>query len=343
MWFQSSWVQVPSSTPFFLYFVTSSFRLMLLPTLEEINQSASLIGQHMQPTPQYKWPLLCQRCETDVWVKHENMSPIGSFKVRGGINYMSQIPENHVITATRGNHGQSVAFAAQIFGKNATVIVPYNNSQSKNAAMRALGANLSEYGRDFSEAHDYAHQQAAELGLHFVPSFDRKLVAGVASMGMELFDAVPNLDAVYVPIGLGSEICAVIAAREALGLEMEIIGVVAANAPSYFLSFNQGRAVETDSANTFADGVAVRIPNTQALDIILRHVSKVVKVSESEIESAIHHYFDDTHQLIEGAGAATLAALLQEKSRMKDKQVAVIASGGNIDKDLFRQVLQKNV
>ncbi len=255
---------------------------------------------------------------------------------------MSQIPDSHVITATRGNHGQSVAFAAQLFGKRATVIVPHNNSQSKNSSMRALGVNLSEFGRDFSEAHDYAHRQAAKLGLHFVPSFDRKLVVGVASMGMELFAAVPNLDAVYVPIGLGSEICAVIAAREALGLNTEVIGAVAANAPAYFQSFNQGRTVETESANTFADGVAVRIPNAEALDIILRDVSRVVKVSETEIECAIHHYFDDAHQLIEGAGAVTLAALLQEKSRMKGKQVAVIASGGNIDKDLFRQILLKN-
>ncbi len=312
---------------------------MRLPTLKEIQSAATIISEHMQPSPQYRWPLLCERCETDVWVKHENMTPIGSFKVRGGIYYLSQIPASDVITATRGNHGQSVAFATRIRGKKTTVVVPHNNSKSKNASMRALGAEIIEHGQDFSEAHEYAHQRAKEQGLHFVPSFDRKLVVGVATMGLELFQAVSQLDAVYIPIGLGSEICAVIAVREALGLKTEIIGVVAENAPAYFLSFNLRRVVTTSSANTLADGIAVRIPNAESLDIILQHVSRVVKVSDSEITGAVHGYFDDTHQLIEGAGAASLAALLKEKERMKGKRVAVIASGGNIDKELFRRIM----
>ena len=316
---------------------------MRLPSLEEINSAASLISSYLPPTPQYQWPLLCNRSGTQVWVKHENTTPIGSFKLRGGIHYLSNTPHDRVITATRGNHGQSVAFAAGLFGKSATVVFPHGNSASKIAAMRALGAELIEYGRDFSEAHEYAHQQARQQGLHFVPSFDRKLVVGVASYALELFQAVPNLNAVYVPIGLGSEICAVIAAREALGIDVEIIGVVAENAPAYALSFEQGKVVKTDSADTLADGVAVRIPNREALEIILEYVSRIVRVSELQIASAMRHYFTDTHHVVEGAGASTLAALLKEKNLMAGKRVAIIASGGNVDLNLYMSILNQEI
>ena len=304
-----------------------------------MDTAASAIYEHLLPTPQYRWPLLCERCGTDVWVKHENTTPIGSFKIRGGINYLRNTPHDHVITATRGNHGQSIAYAAGLFGKKATVVAPLGNSTSKNRAMRSFGAELIEYGADFSEAHEYAHSRAAELNMHFVPSFHINLVTGVASYALELFRAIDDLDAVYVPIGLGSEICAVVAARQALGLKAEVIGVVAENAPTYARSFEQGKPVATDSADTFADGVAVRIPDEQALNIILEHVSRVVTVSEQQIADAVRNYFSDTHHVIEGAGASTLAALIKEKERMSGMRVGVIASGGNIDASLFQGIL----
>jgi len=313
---------------------------MKLPVLEEITAAAQRIRPYVAPTPQYRWPLLCARCETDVWVKHENTTPVGSFKIRGGLNYMFECDAPHVVTATRGNHGQSVALAAALTGKKTTVYVPYNNSETKNIAMRAWGADLVEYGEDFSEAHDRARQAARDQNLHLLPSFDRKLVVGVSTYAFELFDKVPDLDAVYVPIGLGSEICAVIAAREAMGLShIQIIGVVAENAPAYALSFEQKRPVETKSANTIADGVAVRIPDNTALDVIVQYAARVVQVSEKQIAQAMRHYFTDTHHVIEGAGACTLAALLKEKQTMRGKKTAVIASGGNVDAKLYRSIL----
>ena len=316
--------------------------MLRLPSLVEINSTAAFISSFLPPTPQYQWPLLCNRSGTQVWVKHENTTPIGSFKLRGGIHYLSNIRHSRVITATRGNHGQSVAYAAGLFGKSATVVCPHGNSASKNAAMRALDAELIEYGRDFSEAHEYARQQARQQGLHFVPSFDRELVVGVASYAMELFLAVPFLNVVYVPIGLGSEICAVIAAREALGIDVEIIGVVAENAPTYALSFEQRKVVTTESADTLADGIAVRVPNRGALKIILKYVSRIVRVSELQIASAMRHFFTDTHHVVEGAGASTLAALLKEKELMAGKRVAIIASGGNVDLDLYVSILNQD-
>ena len=316
---------------------------MHLPSLADMDAAASEIYKHLPPTPQYRWPLLCEHCGTDVWVKHENTTPIGSFKIRGGINYLRNTPHDKVIAATRGNHGQSIAYAAGLFGKKATVVAPRGNSTSKNRAMRSFGAELIEYGVDFSEAHEYAHALAADLNMHFVPSFDIKLVTGVASYALELFRSVENLDAIYVPIGLGSEICAVIAAREALKLNTQIIGVVAENAPTYALSFEKGQPISTDSADTLADGVAVRVPDEDALEVILQHAARVVTVSEQQIADAVRIYFNDTHHVIEGAGASTLAALIKEKSRMKGMRVGVIASGGNIDSVLFQGILSSTI
>ena len=312
---------------------------MNLPSLSEIEAAAALIAPYVSPTPQYCWPLLSERCETEVWVKHENTTPIGSFKIRGGINYLSNLDSDHVICATRGNHGQSVAFAANVFGKKATVVVPKGNSAAKNASMRAFGANLVEYGRDFTEAHEYTHQQSEELNLHFVPSFDRKLVVGVATCGLEILTGIPDLDVLYVPVGLGSEICAMVAVREALGLNTAIVGVVADRAPAYALSFERGRVVTTDSADTIADGVAVRVPNQQALDVMRQHVSRFIRVTETEIVDAMRIYFTDTHHVIEGAGATSLAALIKDKSEVSGKRAGVIASGGNINLDLYSSIL----
>lgn len=314
-----------------------------LPAIEEINAAASVVYRHFSPTPQYAWPLLREHCNCDIWVKHENHTPIGSFKLRGGLVYMEHQKSKAIIAATRGNHGQAVAYAAKTNDATATIVVPHGNSREKNAAMIGLGAKLIEHGRDFNESLDYANDLAQKQELHFFPSFARNLYLGASTYGLELFQAVPKLDAVYVPIGLGSGICGVIAAREALGLNTEVVGVVAENAAAYAHSFDSKTMKETDSANTFADGMAVRVPNADALEIIFKHVARVIQVSENEIENAIRLYYTATHNVVEGAGASTLAAVIQEGSRIAGKRVAVVASGGNIDTGLYSSILDQTV
>lgn len=319
---------------------------MLLPTLESLEDAAAVVHRVIPPTPQIRWPLLCARSGAEVWVKHENHGPVGAFKLRGGIVYMEDLKRREpditgVISATRGNHGQSIAFAAARAGLTATIVVPHGNSREKNAAMRGLGAELIERGRDFQDAYEHAAQLAATRDLHFVRSFDDKLVCGVASYALELFRAVTGLDAVYVPIGMGSGVCGVIAVRNALGLKTEVIGVVASGAPAYALSFAAGRPVEGGAPETIADGMACRVPDPDALEIILRGAARIVTVSDDEIRAAMRHLFTDTHNLAEGAGAAALAALLQERDRMAGRRVAVILSGGNVDRDVFAGVLEE--
>jgi threonine dehydratase len=313
-------------------------------TLADLESAAELVHGVMTPTPAICWPLLAERTGTETWVKHENHTPIGAFKVRGGLVYMADLKRRQpdvpgVIAATRGNHGQSVALAAKRNGIPATIVVPHGNSREKNAAMRAFGATLVEHGHDFQAAYEYTQDLAKERSLHAVPSFHPLLAAGVASYAVELFRAVPDLDTVYVPIGLGSGICGMIAARDALGLKTKVVGVVAAEAPAYALSFAAGKAVSTNSADTMADGLACRVPNADALRTILKGAERIVSVSEDEIRAAIRHLYTDTHNLAEGAGAAALAGVLQEKQRMAGKRVAVIQSGGNIDRELFLSIL----
>jgi threonine dehydratase len=296
------------------------------------------------PTPQICWPLVCQRAEAEVWVKHENHTVVGAFKVRGGLVYMEALKQREpriagVIAATRGNHGQSVTFAAQRAGLRSVIVVPHGNSREKNAAMRALGAELIECGADFQEAYEHAARLADAERLHFVQSFDAALVAGVASYALELFRAVAKLDAVYVPIGMGSGICGVIAVREALGLRTEVVGVVASGAPAYALSYAAGRPIATESAHTSADGIACRVPDPEALEIIRKGASRVATVTDDEIRAAMRHLFSDTHNAAEGAGAAALAALLKERDRMRGRRVALILSGGNVDREVFAQTL----
>jgi threonine dehydratase len=277
-------------------------------------------------------------------VKHENHTVAGAFKVRGGLVYMEALKQREpwvagVITATRGNHGQSVAFAAKRAGLRSVIVVPHGNSREKNAAMRALGAELIECGSDFQEAYEHAARLAQAERLHFVPSFDAALVAGVASYALELFSAVANFDAVYVPIGMGSGICGVIAVREALGLRTEVVGVVASGAPAYALSYAAGRPIATESALTIADGIACRVPDPEALEIIGKGASRVATVTDDEIGAAMRHLFSDTHNAAEGAGAAALAALLKERDRMRGRRVALILSGGNVDREVFAETL----
>jgi threonine dehydratase len=312
--------------------------------LGEITAAAELIYRHLGPTPEYCWPLICERAGAEVWVKHENHTPIGAFKVRGGLVYlddlMKRAPETPgVIAATRGNHGQSVAYAARHAGIAAVVVTPQGNSVEKNHAMRALGAELIEHGTDFHAAHDRAKELAAERNLHAFPSYHPLLVRGVASYGLELLYAVPDLDRIYVPIGLGSGINGVIAARDALGLKTRVIGVVAEQAAAYALSFEAGRPVSTNTCDTLADGVSVRVPDAGALEIMLNGAERVVRVSEDEIAAAMRVYYSDTHNLAEGAGAAPLAALLKEKEQLAGKKAAVILTGGNVDTEVDRSVL----
>ncbi len=310
----------------------------------ELETAADLVHHHMPPTPQHAWPLLAQRAGCEVWVKHENHTPIGAFKLRGGITYLSDAKQRHpeitgVIAATRGNHGQSVATAAARLGLRAVIVVPEGNSHEKNTAMTAQGAELVVQGHDFQAAFEYARRQAEADGLYMVESFDPMLVLGVASYGLELFGALPELDTVYVPIGLGSGICGTMAARDALGLSTKVVGVVAENAPCYALSFARGEAVSTNTADTLADGMACRVPVPEAVDLIKAGVERVVTVSDDEIKAAMRAYYSDTHNIAEGAGAAPLAALLKEKDQMAGREVGLILSGGNIDRALYREIL----
>jgi threonine dehydratase len=314
-------------------------------SLPELEDAAALVHRHMAPTPQYAWPLLAARTGAEVWVKHENHGPTGAFKVRGGITFIEWLRRAHpdapgIITATRGNHGQSQARAARAAGLRAVVYVPRGNSVEKNAAMRAFGAELVEHGADFDEARIEAFRVAKAEGLFIVPPFHRELVRGVATYGWELLTAQPDLDTVYVPIGCGSGICGVIAARDALGLRTRVVGVVSDAAQTALLSVQAGRLVETDSARTFADGMAVRVPVAEAFEIYARGADRIVSVSDGEIAAAIRAYYTDTHNLAEGAGAAPLAALMQEAAQMKGRKVGVILCGGNIDTGWFLQVMQ---
>jgi threonine dehydratase len=317
---------------------------MVLPGLEALQAAAEIIHRVLPPTPQIHWPLVSARAGAEVWIKHENHTPVGAFKLRGGLVYTERLRQRKphirgVIAATRGNHGQSIAYTAARAGLRAVIVVPHGNSCEKNAAMRGMGAELIEHGDDFQEAYEYAAAMAEEQNLHFVRSFDSDLLCGVASYALELFGAVRDLDAVYVPIGMGSGICGTIAVRDALGLRTQVIGVVAANAPAYALSFSAGEPVAAPVRDTIADGMACRVPDVDALRIIRLGAARIVTVEEEEIMAAMRHLFSDTHNAAEGAGAAALAALLQERPRMAGRRVALILSGGNVDRDVFARIL----
>jgi threonine dehydratase len=312
-------------------------------TRKSLEDAASLVHETVAPTPQFSWPLLNERAGTEVWVKHENHTATGSFKVRGGLVLAEHLKRENprlagVVSATRGNHGQSVAFAGRRHGLRRVIVVPHGNSKEKNAAMRAWGAELIEHGRDYDEAREHANALSRSEGLHYIGPFDRWLVAGVGSYALELFSAVQDLDEVYVPIGCGSGICGVVAWRDALGLKTRVVGVVSENAPCYALSFAAGKPVETKSANTFADGVAVRVPVPEALEAIRAGVERIVPVSDDEVKAAMRDLYRCTHNVAEGAGAAPLAALLKDKGR-QGSRFAVILSGGNIDREMYLEAL----
>jgi threonine dehydratase len=312
--------------------------------LQELERAAELVHRVMLPTPQYAWPKLARRTGCTVWVKHENHTPTGGFKVRGGLVYLDRLARATprvagVISATRGNHGQSIAFAAARTGIAATIYVPHGNSPDQNDSMALFGATVVEFGRDFDEAKHEAHRVANERGWHFIPSFHPDLVTGVATYALELFRAVADLDIVYVGIGMGSGVCGLIAVRDLLGLKTEIVGVSAAKAPASALSFEAREVVATTSAQTFADGLATREPNADAIASICRGASRVLQVGEDAMAEAVRIYFDDTHQIAEGAGAAPLAGLLQELPQVSGKKVGLIMTGGNIERGRFLKIL----
>ena len=320
---------------------------MYQPTLAQLDAAAAIVYGAMSPTPQYSWPQLNQALGAQAWIKHENHTPLGAFKVRGGLVYMDALVRREpdlrgVLAATRGNHGQSVAFAAARHGLRATIYVPFGNSVEKNAAMRGLGAQLIEAGADFQECRELALQTARDQALHMIPSWHEDLVAGVASGWLELFRAQPDLDLVLVPIGQGSGICAAIAARNALGIKTRVIGVVSSHAPAYQLSFRAGRSVSAPVSTVVADGLAYRQPDQASLAAILEYADDIVAVTDDDVAHAMRLYHRATHNLAEGAGAAALAAALRMKDSpaVKGRKLGLPLTGGNVDADLFRHVLQ---
>jgi threonine dehydratase len=310
---------------------------------DELEAAQRTVYAAMPPTPQYAWPLLRQRLGTEVWVKHENHTPLGAFKVRGGLVYLQGLAEREpacrgVITATRGNHGQSIAFAAKRHGLSATIVVPHGNSVEKNAAMRALGAELIEHGSDFQQAREHAAALAQRRGLHFVPSFHRDLVRGVATYWIEFFRAVQPA-VVFVPVGQGSGICACIAARAYTGAATRIIGVVSAHATAYLDSFRAGRCIEAPVSTLLADGMACRVPDAEPLALIRHEVNDLVAVTDDEVAAAMRAMFSDTHNAAEGAGAASLAGAMQQRDHWRGQTIGVTLCGGNVDRELFARVL----
>jgi threonine dehydratase len=318
--------------------------VMQLPSLAQIRDAQTLVYRHMPPTPQYSWPLINRRLGTEAWIKHENHTPVGAFKLRGALVYGVWLKEAQpelkgMVAATRGNHGQGVATAARLLGLTAVIVVPYGNSKEKNRAMVAQGAELIEHGQDFQESLEYARTLAAELGFVMVDSFHERLVMGTATYAMEFLEAAPPLDVVYAPIGLGSSIAGISAARNALGLKTEIVGVVSSLSPSYALSFAQHKVVEAPSTTAIADGMACRTPNAQAMEVIWSNVARIVQVSDAAIAEAMRSLYEDTHNLAEGAGAAALAAALQEKDQLAGKQIGIVLTGGNVDREMYERVL----
>jgi len=313
-------------------------------TLADIDAAAALVGAFVPPTPTYRWPLLCERLGVELWLKHENHTPLGAFKVRGGLTYVDALCKRaphlrRLVSATRGNHGASIAFAAQVAGLQATIVVPDGNSPEKNAAMRALGAQLIVHGVDFDAAREHATALAkGDREAAYVPSYHRDLVAGVATYARELF-AAGSFDVVYVPIGLGSGISGVIAVRDLLGLETQIVGVVSDRFPAYLRSMERGAPVETGPAQSIADGMAVRVPDPDALAVLQTGVARVVAVSDDAVRDAMRWIFTDTHNVAEGAGAAAVAAVAADRGRLHGQRVAAILSGGNVDAGIFAAVL----
>lgn len=318
---------------------------MNLPSLHDIEAAATVVYREFGPTPQYCWGQLSAKLGTTCWLKHENHTPVGAFKIRGGLTYFEQLARNgampsEVVSATRGNHGQSMGWAARAHGVRCTIVVPQGNSTEKNAAMRALGVTLIEHGTDFQESREHAVELAAQRGAHMVPSFHADLLRGVATYWWEFFQAVPDLDVVYVPIGQGSGACSAIAAKRALGRAVRIVGVVSAHATTYADSLAAGRVVEAPVTTQLADGMACRVADAQALAILQGNLDHIVQVSDAEVAQAMRDIFACTHNVAEGAGAAAYAAALKERQALRGQNVGLALSGGNVDSAALAKVLQ---
>ena len=316
-----------------------------LPSLQQIEDAARVVYREFQATPQYRWGLSSQRLGTDCWIKHENHTPVGAFKLRGGLTYFEALKAQgplpaEVISATRGNHGQSIGWAARANGVACTIVVPRGNSQEKNAAMRALGATLIEHGSDFQESREFAMRLAAERGAHMVPSFHADLLSGVSTYWWEFMRAVPQLDVVYVPIGQGSGVCSAIAAKLALGRSLRIVGVVSAHATTFADSLAAGHVVASAVSTELADGMACRVAEQTALDVLIPHLDHIVKVTDDEVGQAMRALFADTHNVAEGAGAASFAGAMQERAQLQGHTVGLTLSGGNVDSAMLARVLQ---
>ena len=317
-----------------------------LPSLQAIEHAARVVYREFQATPQYRWGLSSQRLGTDCWIKHENHTPVGAFKIRGGLTYFDALQKSgqmpaEVISATRGNHGQSIGWAARAHGVACTIVVPHGNSREKNAAMRALGVTLVEHGEDFQESREFAQQLATQRGAHMVPSFHTDLLSGVSSYWWEFMMAVPQLDVVYVPIGQGSGACAAIAAKLALGRSLRIVGVVSAHATTYADSLAAGRVVASPVSTQLADGMACRMADEAALAILRPHLERIVQVTDDEVAQAIRDLYADTHNIAEGAGAASFAAAMQERASLQGQVVGTTLCGGNVDSAVLAGVLAK--
>ena len=315
-----------------------------LPGLQDIERAARVVYREFQATPQYRWGLSSQRLGTECWIKHENHTPVGAFKIRGGLTYFDALEKRgelpaEVISATRGNHGQSIGWAARSHGVACTIVVPHGNSLEKNAAMRALGVTLIEHGSDFQESREFAIALAAERGAHMVPSYHADLLLGVATYWWEFMRAVPQLEVVYVPIGQGSGVCAAIAAKLALKRSLRIVGVVSAHATTYADSLAAGRVVEAPVSTLLADGMACRIADQLALAIIAPHIDHIVQVTDDEVARAMRHMYADTHNVAEGAGAASFAAAMQQRDQNKGQVVGTTLCGGNVDSATLAAVL----
>jgi threonine dehydratase len=317
---------------------------MPLPSLAQIREAQAIVYRRMPPTPQYSWPLVNQRLGVEAWIKHENHTPVGAFKLRGALVYMDWLRQEQpelkgVVAATRGNHGQGVGMAARLEGLQAVIVVPHGNSKEKNRAMLAQGVELIEQGQDFQESLEFARRLAVERGFAMVDSFHERLVMGTATYALEFFEAAPPLDTVYVPIGLGSSICGVSAARNALAIKTEIVGVVASQSPSYSLSFKQHKVIESPSLTDIADGLACRTPNANAMEVIWENVNRIVEVTDAEIADAMRAIYEDTHNLAEGAGGAAFAGAIKERHQHTGKRIGIVLTGGNIDRQAYAEVL----
>lgn len=316
----------------------------MLPSLDQIHEAQKLVYSHISPTPQYSWPLINERLGVEAWIKHENHTPVGAFKLRGALVYATWLKQAQpslagIVAATRGNFGQGVAMAARLLGLKSVVVVPHGNNLDQNRAIVAQGAELVEHGGDFQESLEFARTLATQRGFAFVESFHERLVWGTATYALEFFQGAPPLDRVYVPIGLGSSICGIVAVRNALRLQTEIVGVASAACPAITLSFRQRQLVEAPARTVIADGLACRRPNPSALEIIWANVARIVEVTDEEIADAMSIYYEDTHNVAEGAGASSLAAALKEKSDLHGKRIGIVLTGGNIDRETFAAVL----